>query len=164
MAERFDRVVCLGSDWFWTVIAKGFVPPWKPEADAQNRAVLRAVGEAAAALATGGYAVIVDGVIGPWLLGLVTEPLARLGVEAHYVVLRPDLATTLGRVTSRAGREQVGSHLAAAFVDEEPAAHMWEQFSHLGELERHVVDNTRLGAQETAALVWSRYSDGVDRL
>ena len=164
MAERFDRAVCLESDWFWTTIVKGFVAPWRPEADAQNRAVLRAVAESTAALATSGYAVVVDGIVGPWYLGIVTESLARHGVEIHYVVLRPDLATTLERVTARAGREQRDGHLAAAFVDEEPATDMWAQFSDLGELEHHVVDNTRLDAPATAALVWSRYLDGTDRL
>ncbi len=41
---------------------------------------------------------------------------------------------------------------------------MWGQFAGLGELEHHVVDNTVLDAVETAALVWSRYCDGTDRL
>jgi hypothetical protein len=40
---------------------------------------------------------------------------------------------------------------------------MWVQFSHLDELERHVVDNTRLDATATATLVWSRYLDGTVR-
>ena len=164
VAQRFDQVCCLESDWFWTTIVKGFVAPWRPEADAQNRAVLRAVAESAAALASSGYAVIVDGVVGPWFLGLVTEPLARHGVEVHYVVLRPDLDATVARVTSRADREQGDSQLATAFVDEEPAAFMWEQFADLGVLEHHVLDNTRLDPQQTAALVWSRYCDGTDRL
>ncbi len=98
VAQRFDRAACLESDWFWTTIVKGFVPPWRSEADPQNRAVLRALAESAAALASSGYSVVVDGIVGPWHLGLVTEPLARHGVETHYVVLRPDLDVTLARV------------------------------------------------------------------
>jgi predicted kinase len=164
VAHRFERAVCLESDWFFTTIVKGFVAPWQPEADAQNRAVLRALAESAAALAEAGYAVVVDGVIGPWYLELVTAPLTRHGIETHYLVLRPDLGVTLARVTARSREEEVSGHLAAAFIDEEPAAQMWEQFSDLGELERHVVDNGRLDAPQTAALVWSRYSRGTDRL
>jgi len=57
-----------------------------------------------------------------------------------------------------------GSQLATAFADEEPATDMWEQFAELGDLEHHVLDNTRLDPEETAALVWSRYCDGTDRL
>jgi len=164
VAERLDRAVCLESDWFWTIIVKGFVPPWRAEADPQNRAVLRAVAESAAALATSGYTVVVDGVVGPWYLGLVTDVLVRHDVEVHYVVLRPDLDAALARVTARADGEHSRGHLADAFAEEEPATHMWEEFSDLGELEGHVVDNTRLDAQATAALVWSRYTDGTARL
>jgi predicted kinase len=164
VAPRFDRAACLESDWFWTTIVKGFVPPWRPEADPQNRAVLRALAESAAALASSGYSVVVDGIVGPWHLGLVTEPLARHGVETHYVVLRPDLGVALARVTSRSGEERVTGHLADSFIDEEPATHMWQQFSDLGELECHVIDNTDLDAHETATVVWSRYAQGTDRL
>jgi len=164
LSQRFDKAACLESDWFWTTIVKGFVAPWHPEADPQNRAVLRAVAESAAALAAAGYAVVVEGIVGPWYLGLVTETLARDGVEIHYVVLRPDLDVALARVTSRAGEERVSGHLAAAFLDEGPATHMWEQFSDLGPFERHVVDNAGLDAEATAALVWSRFSEGADRL
>jgi hypothetical protein len=164
VAERFDTAACLESDWFWTTIVKGFVPPWRPEADAQNRAVVRALAECAAALATAGYPVVVEGVVGPWYLGLVTEPLTRQGVETHYVVLRPDLEVTKARVSVRAAEEQRPGLLASAFVAEEPVTHMWKEFSDLGEFERHVVDNSLLDAEETAALVWSRFSEGIDRL
>jgi predicted kinase len=164
LAQRFDRACCLETDWFYTTIVKGFVPPWKPEADAQNGAVLDAVVASSAGLAVAGYIVVVDGVIGPWHLGLVAGPLARRGIETHYVVLRPELEVALARVRSRARHEHRSGQLAAAFIDEEPAAQMWEQFSDLGALEGHVVDNGQLDAAHTAALVWSRLSDGVDRL
>ncbi len=164
VAERFDTAACLESDWFWTTIMKGFVPPWRPEAGAQNRAVVRALGECAAALATAGYPVVVEGIVGPWYLGLVTEPLARRGVETHYVVLRPDLEVTTARVAVRAAEERRPGLLASAFAAEEPVTHMWKEFSDLGEFERHVVDNALLDAEETAAVVWSRFSEGIDRL
>jgi hypothetical protein len=164
VAPRFDHAACLDTDWFWTTIVKGFVPPWQPDAEVQNRGVMRAVAESAAALATSGYAVVVDGVVGPWYLDLVTGPLIRDGIETHYLVLRPDQAEALERVAVRGREERVSGHLAAAFLHEEPAAHMWEQFSDLGDLERHVIDNTRLDARRTADLVWSRYCEGTDRL
>ena len=133
---------CLESDWFWTTIVKGFVPPWRPEADAPEPGRAAApLAESAAALAAAGYAVVVDGIVGPWYLGLVTEPLARHGVETHYVVLRPSLEVTLARVASGQAEERRRGLLASAFADEEPVTHMWKQFSDLGALERHVVDN-----------------------
>jgi len=63
VAQRFEHAACLASDWFWTTIVKGFVPPWQVDADTQNRGVMRAVAESSAALATSGYAVVIDGVI-----------------------------------------------------------------------------------------------------
>ena len=162
VAQRFDRAACLESDWFWTTIVTGFVVPWRPEADPQNRAVLRAVAAATAALVAAGYSVVVEGIVGPWYLGLLTETLAKDGVDTHYVVLRPGVGVTLARAASRAGEERVPGH--PALSGEKPATHMWEQFSDLGELERHVVDNARLDPHQTAALVWSRYRDGTDRL
>jgi predicted kinase len=162
VAERFGRAVCLESDWFWTTIVTGHIAPWRPEADAQNRAVLRALGEAAAVMAGAGYAVVLEGIVGPWYLELVAEPLARHGVETHYTVLRPDQAVTLARARSRVGEESVPGH--PALTDTEPVTHMWEQFSDLGALEPHVFDNGALDPEQTAALVWSRYSSGTDRL
>jgi 2-phosphoglycerate kinase len=164
VTARFDTAACIESDWFWTTVVRGFVPPWRPEADAQNRTVLRALAEAVAVLANSGYAVVVEGIVGPWHLGLVAEPLARHGVETHYVVLRPDLEVARARVTVRSVEEQASGLLASAFVAEDPVTHMWTQFADLGEFERHVVDNSRLDADETAALVWSRYRHGTDRL
>ena len=70
--DRFDKAVCLESDWFWTTIVKGFVAPWKPEADSQNRVVVRSFAATAAAMAEGGYAVVLDGIIGPWNLEIAT--------------------------------------------------------------------------------------------
>jgi predicted kinase len=164
VAQRFDRAVCLEADWFWTTIVKGFVPPWRPDADAQNRAVLTALAEAAAALARGGYHVVIDGVVGPWYLGLVTDPLARHDIATYYVVLRPALEVTRGRVAARLAQDQRQSLLAVAFLDEDPVARMWVEFSDLGEFERHVIDNTNLDVPATAAVVWNRYCAGTHRL
>jgi hypothetical protein len=43
-------------------------------------------------------------------------------------------------------------------------AHMWEEFSDLGEFEHHVIDNAQLDAEATAALVWARFANGTHRL
>jgi DNA polymerase III delta prime subunit len=53
VAERFDRSACVESDWFWTTIVRGHVPPWLAEADAQNRAMVKAWAGAAAELSLG---------------------------------------------------------------------------------------------------------------
>jgi len=155
------RSVCLEGDWFWTTITAGFIEPWRPEADGQNRAVLRAGFAAAAELATGGFAVVVDGVLGPWHLPAVTGLLAERGVDLDYVVLRADLATTLGRAAARAGdAPRVPGNPPLA--DTGPIRALWEQFGDLGAHERHVVDTTDLDAAATvdavtAGLVAARF-------
>ena len=55
VAAHFDLAVCMEADWFWTTIVRGHVDPWLPEADEQNRTVLRTAAAAAAELADGGY-------------------------------------------------------------------------------------------------------------
>jgi predicted kinase len=162
VADRFERAACFESDWFWTTIVRGHILPWLADADGQNRAVLAACAAAAAELAGGGYTVVVDGIIGPWYLELVTGEFRRRGVGVHYVILRPGLDVVLSRAASRGGQERVPGH--PALVDEGPVRLLWEQFQNLGPLERHVVDNGPLDADQTAAVVWTRFVNGTDRL
>jgi predicted kinase len=154
VAGRFEKAVCLETDWFWTTIAKGYVPPWRPDAKPQNRVIVQSYMAAADILARGGYAVVVDGIIGPWNLHIVKNQLASSGVQAHYFVLRPSRRAALDRATSRVGEEIVKGH--PALTDADPILHMWDQFSNLGELEDKVIDNTDLDADETATLIWNR--------
>jgi hypothetical protein len=116
---------------------------------------------AANALAAGGYAVVLEGIIGPWNFDIVTTQFASSAIEAHYVVLRPDRHVALGRATSRVGEERVRGH--PALTEEGPILHMWDQFADLGEFEDKVIDNTDLDPDQTAALIWKRISDSVDR-
>jgi predicted kinase len=81
VAARLDPGVCLESDWFWTTIVRGFVPPWEPEADAQNRVVVRAFASAAAVMAAGGYGVVLEGIVGPWNLDILNEQLETSDVD-----------------------------------------------------------------------------------
>jgi predicted kinase len=160
VADRFDLAVCLESDWFWTTIVKGLVAPWLPEADNQNQTVLRSCAAAAAELSVDGYPVVMNGIFGPWYLDLVTDGLRRHGAEVHYVILRPALAVALERATSRAPLTAGVPPL----TDEGPIRQMWAQFQDLGPLEDHVLDNGGLDPEETAALVYTRFVEGTDRL
>ena len=162
VADRFEQAVCLESDWFWTTIVRGHVLPWLAEADVQNRTVLRACAAAAAVMAVGGYTVVVDGIVVPGHIALFADELGRVGADTHYVVLRPSLEVALERAMSRVDDERVPGH--PALVAEEPIRHIWQQFSALGPYERHVVDTSALGPDDTAALVWTRFVQGTDRL
>ena len=57
---------CIHSDWFWTTIVNGHIPPWERAADAQNQAVIRAATAAAVRMANAGFTVVLDGILGPW--------------------------------------------------------------------------------------------------
>lgn len=153
VADRFPKATCIESDWFWTTVVKGFIPPWLSDADTQNQVIVRSFAAAAAAMAAGGYAVVLEGIIGPWNLDIVTRQLQAVEVTARYVVLRPSRSIALARATSRVGEERTAGH--PALTDEGPIRHMWEQFADLGPYEDRVIDNSDLSAEETADLVWA---------
>lgn len=163
LASRFDPVACvLESDWWWTTLVKGRIDPWLPEAHEQNRVVLRSFVTAAAVMVDGGYPTVLEGVVGPWMLDLLTAETRPMGIAVHYVVLRPSLDVTLGRAAGRAGEERVPGH--PALTDEEPIRHMWDQFAALGAYEDHVLDTTALDPGQTAEVVWERLGEGALRL
>ena len=101
IVESLPRGVHLHADDFWEFIRTGAVPPWLPEAHAQNRVAIEAVTAAAGAFCRGGYETVVDGVVGPWFLDTVAEQTRAAGVALHYVVLRADLDVTMARATAR---------------------------------------------------------------
>jgi predicted kinase len=158
IADRFDRSSCLESDWFWTTIVHGFVRQWDQDADAQNRAVVAAFMAAATRLVGGGFVTVVEGMVGPWHLDLVRDELHAAGITAHYIVLRPDLATCLSRAKARAGTERVPGH--PPLTEDGPIRLMWERFAPLGRYESHVIDTTHLSVRTTTDVVLERLEGG----
>ena len=151
------------SDWWWTTMVEGHIPAWLPEAHDQNQTVVRSFAAAASVMAQGGYSTVLEGVIGPWMLDLVTAEAAARGLAAvHYVVLRPTLEAALHRAVGRRGEERVPGH--PALTDEGPIRQLWEEFSALGELEQHALDTTALDPVQTADRVWSLYDQGALQL
>ena len=63
VADRHQLSVCLDLDWFFATLRRGAVEPWREEAHAQNRVVLRAAAEAAVAFAAGGYFTVAEGIL-----------------------------------------------------------------------------------------------------
>lgn len=158
-----DPAVRLESDWFWTTFVNGFVEPWLPAADAQNRAVLRAAIAAASALADGGIRVVLDGLVGPWMIDIITDELGRRGQAADFVILRPPLDVCLARAAARADDPpKVPGHPPLTDVD--AIRHMWNEFAELGTFERHVIDNGAWSAEHSATRVLDAIADGSFRL
>ncbi len=119
-------------------------PPYLPEAHRQNEVVIGVLVEAAFAYARGGYQVVLDGVIGPWFLGGFTQAARSSGIPLRYVVLRPDLDTTVARASGRG---------PGALTEREPVLAMHRQFQDLGEFEPCAVDSTGQSPAETARAV-----------
>lgn len=155
VAAAFARSVHLHTDDFWRMIVSGGVPPYLPEADAQNQTVMAVIQRAAWRYAAGGFTTVVDGVIGPWMLSHFDGSGASDAVappRVHLVVLRPSREEALRRAQSRSG--------ADALVDAGPVTALWDQFADLGDLERHVIDSTMQTPGETVAAVRTALAGG----
>lgn len=141
LAARLDRAVLVRGDDVLGCVVSGFIEPWLPAADDQNRASLAATAATAREYSAGGYAVIVDAVLGPWHLDVF---LLTLGLPCGYVVLRTDRATTVKRAATRG---------AGSLTDVDAVEFMWEQFTNLGDHELHVVDTGGLDVEDSVDAV-----------
>ncbi|HZX07364.1 AAA family ATPase [Kribbella sp.] len=142
----------LTTDEYYRGIRTGFVAPYLPGAERQNEVVVDAIVATVAAYARGGYDVVVDGIIGPWFLAPFRAAAAEGEWAMSYVVLRPDLGTTLRRGQDRPETE---------LTDAEALTGMHQAFADLGELERHAIDTTRLDAVQTAGEVRKAVAAGT---
>jgi adenylate kinase family enzyme len=148
VASTYPMAAHLHMDDFWRYIVSGHIAPYLPDSDSQNQTVVRAIAATAFAFADGGYTVIVDGVVGPWMLDHYRQAAQEHpGVALHYVVLRPSRTVSLARAQQRSTPD--------ALVDEAPFLSLYDQFTHLGDYENHVLDTTEQTAAETVKAVTS---------
>jgi predicted kinase len=157
LAAGFARAVHLRTDDFWRAIVAGAIPPYRPESDAQNHTVLDVIAGAAYTYAAGGFATVVDGIVGPWMLDhILAEARRHPAVPLHYVVLRPTRDVALARAQDRTA--------ADALVNETPIVTMWDQFADLGRFESHVLDTTNQDVLATVEAVRGKVTSGRMRL
>ncbi|WP_011580112.1 MULTISPECIES: ATP-binding protein [Chelativorans] len=143
--------VHLHADDFWHYIKNGAIAPYLPEAHKQNGVVVDVLARVAEGYARGGYFVVLDGIIGPWFL----EPFKGLDVPLHYAVLRPPLETAIRRCRDRGGE---------TLTDPEAITALHQQFSSLGELERHVLSTAGLDREQMLEEVIAALQRGAFRL
>ena len=148
-SKAHPRGLHLVADVFYTFPAHA-ISPVLPEAHEQNGAVIAAVSCAAAAFASRGYEVFLDGIVGPWFLPVVAAELGSTGIPVEYVVLRVSLDQAVRRATTRA------SPATEAIV-----RHMHAAFERLGEYESHVLDTTDLDIEEILVEFARRRAMGV---
>jgi broad-specificity NMP kinase len=148
LARRWARAVHLHTDDFYAWVVSGYVDPWKPEAQAQNVALISAMAAAAARIAAAGYQVVVDGILGPWFL----DPWRELSEPVAYVVLRPSVDVAEQRAAAR------GDH---PLKDLSVVGVMHAAFADLGALESHALDTSSMAPAETADEVLRRLHAGL---
>jgi cytidylate kinase len=153
LVERFDRAVLLEGDAYFQAIVRGWIAPWTPPARDQNTVVTKAMGASAGEFARGGYAVVLEGIIGPWFLDTFVP--AAGGMPVHYLIVRPTAEIAMDRAIARE---------APALVDPEPIAHMYEAFESHDGYARHVLDTSDHTVDETVSLVLARVEEGALRL
>ncbi|HEY5385778.1 MAG TPA: AAA family ATPase [Acidimicrobiales bacterium] len=160
VAERHERSVCLDLDWFFAKLGRGAIEPWRQEAHAQNRVVLRAAAEACTTFAAEGYVCLAEGILYPFMLDLFGDAGARRGVALHYAVLRAPIDVVQQRVVDRKVEPQHAGALADSAVVED----LWAQFERQGVAERHRVDAGGRGPDEVAEEIDRRFRAGEFRL
>jgi AAA domain-containing protein len=149
LVDAFPRSVLIPGDSFFAFVSGGWTEPWLPEAHAQNSVVLQAAAAAAGRFAAGGYAVVYDGVVGPWFLPSFA---AATGLpHLSYVVLLPAEEECLARVAGRSGH---------GFTDADAARAMHRQFAAAHVDARHVLREPGGTPSTTARSILDRLHDG----
>jgi hypothetical protein len=150
IADRWDPSVLIEGDAFFGFLRRGAIPPWRPEADAQNAVVAAATGAAAGRFAAGPAMVVYDGVVGPWFLPTFLGHAGLVGCS--YAVVLPPVEQCLQQVRTRVGH---------GFVDEVAARHMHTQFAGAAIDPRHLFANPPGAAERTVEAIVAAHAGGT---
>lgn len=152
LADSTPRSVLVVGDAFFGFLASGAIDPWLPESHQQNTVVTRAAGKATGEFVAGGFAVVYDGVVGPWFVDTFTE---MAGVdEVDYAVLLPTVEVCQQRVAARRGH---------GFTDLPATASMHRQFSEAEIERRHLITEFGQAPVEIADSIQQARSTGTLR-
>lgn len=156
LTQRSEPSVHLHADDFWHFVSRGYVDPWLPEADAQNEVVMRAVCGTAAEFASGGYDVVLDGVLGPWFLRTLTDRCPPGKFEIDYLILLPPMEAVSRNLSGRTGH---------GFTSESATVKMYDEFAEsVAGFERHVIGGQEFTPERTLELAESARAEGRLRL
>jgi energy-coupling factor transporter ATP-binding protein EcfA2 len=128
LADRFEPSVLVEGDSFFAFLARGAIPPWLPESNAQNEIVTEAAASAAGRYASGGYTTVYDGVVGPWFLPTFATATGLSCLD--YLILLPSVERCVQGVGTRQGH---------GFTDEGAARKMHDEFARADVDRRHVL-------------------------
>ena len=152
LVDTFEPSVLVEGDAFFAFLARGAIEPWLPASRSQNEIVVRAAAAATGRFASGGYATVYDGVLGPWFL---PEFAAEAGArELHYVILLPPVERCVRQVANRSGH---------GFTDEAATRHMHREFAQAEIDQRHVLTGLASTIEGVAADILARLRAGALR-
>jgi chloramphenicol 3-O-phosphotransferase len=152
LAERStEPSVHLHGDDFFRALKVGRLRGWEEGAVPQHEVVFDAMARAVTSLARGGYFVVLDSLIRPRYLGILTDIISTNDVALHYVVLRPSWTIVQERSDLRDETWRHDAHVLRVLHD---------VFDDLGELESHVLDNTALDEDETVSMIQAKMARG----
>lgn len=148
LSKKFKPSALVPGDDFFAFLDRGYIAPWTAEAHHQNEVVVTAAAAAVGRLVAGGYTVVYDGVIGPWLLNefAVATGVTRL----HYLMLLPSELACVDRVRSRTGH---------GFTDLAATRHMYRRFADADIDARHVLTGSA-PPDTVASLIFDLVRDG----
>ena len=140
------------TDDHYAYIRKGFVAPWRPESQVQNKVLTDAMATSTAIYAKGGYEVFVDGIIGPWFFEPWLAAARQNAIDLRYVALLPSEDEAVARAVARTAND--------ALTDAAVVRQMWQAFQTFDLSPRHVVDTTDQTPAQTVIEVSNRLQAG----
>jgi chloramphenicol 3-O-phosphotransferase len=150
--QSTEPSVHLQGDDFFRALKVGRLRGWEEGATPQHEVVFEAIARAATVYANGGYFVVLDSLIRPPFLAILTDIIGSDGIELHYVALRPGLEVVQSRSNER--DETVRHH-------DDVLKFLYDAFGDLDGLESHVIDNTTLDENQTVAVIHERMLSGA---
>jgi hypothetical protein len=148
--QSLNPSVHLHADDFFKALKVGRLRGWEEGSTPQHQVVFEAIGSACA-FANGGYFVVLDSLIRPRYLDVLTDIIGSNNIDLHYVVLRPSLSET--RLRSHK-RDETVRHRDEILVELHGA------FLNVDVLESHVIDNTNLDVEQTVVEIMERKARG----
>lgn len=155
LAEKspYERTVCIHTDDFYNNICKGYIAPYKPEAEEQNVMVSKIMASCVKQYAEAGYEVLVDGLIliSGWVLAHWIE-IIKSEIDLHYAILLPDVKTMFLRNESRGDKFSPGGIKGITG--------MHHMFSECALYKSHFIDTSNQSPDETATAIRNMVTGG----
>lgn len=146
LAKLISGCVLIETDDFFSYLVDP-IDPSTPAAKSQNETVISAYAESANVYRNGGYTVVLEGVIGPWVFSTLAPILGRF----DYFLLHTSLESALNRVSTRSTKQ----------VTLGKVERMHPQFDGvLSNTRDHVINTEHIGPDTVAKMILTKIEEG----